>query len=101
MNRMVVLKTDGTVEVTDKLDTVPPLDVLQKGVGGYIETVPFFNKYEGKQCKAFCNEEGKLHNLPLNEHATALWVEQVGSVSDVLMGDVVILSGTPLFMRQI
>jgi hypothetical protein len=89
--------------VTD-FDKVPTLAELQAAVGGYIETVPFFDKVEvdGKAvpCIAFCNEEGKLQRLPVNDLATFLWA-QLGMQSDFLVGPVCIIYGDEKLLRQI
>jgi hypothetical protein len=67
---------------------------MQKLVGGYVQEVPLFGRYKGQACQAYCNEEGKLRNLPVNETATRLWKEQVpGHRGDLLVGDIVILTG--------
>lgn len=89
---MTVLKVDGTVEVTEP-DSVS-LEDVQKGVGGYIEAVPYFDVYEGEECQAWCDEEGKIKNYPMNEDATKLWYRIMGvRGGDYLVGDIVILTG--------
>ena len=84
------------------LDSLPSLDMLQAAVGGNIETVPYFDRIsiDGKQrkCVAFCNEEGKLHGLPVNSVATTMWAiyahdHGVIKLNDVLCGPVVIVTG--------
>lgn len=80
------------------------LSELQAGVGGLVEAVPYLNTYrhEGKRvaCFAFCNEEGKLKALPLNERATAIWHSQARA-GDVLLGPVVIVFGDQEFMDNV
>lgn len=103
--RMVVLRTDGTVEAKDLTQAEGILPDLQEGVGGYIETVPAFDTYCDEEghlhgCVALCNEEGKLKQLPVNERATILWRRQCAT-SDVLVGDVVVLYGDAEFMRDL
>jgi hypothetical protein len=44
------------------------LEELQKAVGGSIELVPGTGR-RGKP-SAYCNEEGRLDNLPFNFHAS-------------------------------
>lgn len=100
--RVLVLKTDGSAEVTNFTAPVP-LEFLQKAVGGYIEVVPDFDVYGGqKGVVAFCNEEGKLHGLPFNAQATDAWAKSVGAnpndLGDELLGDVAIVSGDDAFM---
>jgi hypothetical protein len=105
---MITIKADGTETVTfieRKARTATSLlPDLQKAVGGYIEQVPGFHCYlvEGvpMPCVALCNEEGKLHNLPLNEKATRLWRQQ-WRTTDVLVGDVVVLYGDDKFMAAL
>jgi hypothetical protein len=78
------------------------LGELQAAIGGgYIETVPYLTRYEGKSCVAFCDEEGKLKGQPVNDRATALW--RFGSIrgSDLLCGDVVVVQGDRDFMKEI
>jgi hypothetical protein len=96
--QILTIRTDGSRKVTP-LGAPPTLELLQKEVGGSIETVPNFDTFEGKPAVAFCNEEGKIDGLPLNGPATKIWAEaldlKVGNVpwSDVLVGDVIIITG--------
>lgn len=99
MNRLITIKTDGS-ETVKELQSVPRLEELQKAVGGWIETVPYFNEYEAKPCVAFCNEHGKLEGLPYNYKATVLW-RHLFETDDVLMGDVAIVQGEPEFMADL
>ena len=70
----------------------PPLSELQRLVGGYIEAVPHWRKYEGARCIAYCDEDGKLKNKPVNRWATLTWYRSCGQhMGDVLVGDVVII----------
>jgi hypothetical protein len=99
--RMFIIKTNGDISMQELVEA-PTLDVLQKGVGGYIEKVPMFDTWDGKTCVCFCNEEGKLNSLPLNQVATNAWFHQnLGAISDVLVGDVVILTGDTEFMESL
>lgn len=52
------------------------LKELQEFVGGYIEYVP------GSRPAAFCNEEGRLQNLPVNRSASIAFKQ-------VLVGNVI------------
>ena len=89
MNKSVLIRTDGiTVEVEHV--TAPPLRFLQESVGGHIELVPFFTKYKGRNCKAFCNGDRKL---PVNDYATK-------AAGMVLVGDVIILVGDDDFLSK-
>ncbi len=86
----------------------PSLGDIQRAVGGPIEMVPLFNRVQLSDravvsVVAYCNEEGKGERLPINADATILWrrcMRDQGLVlDDVLVGDVVILMGTPQFMK--
>ena len=61
-----------------------PLQVIQDAVGGYIEMV----RTAIPGVHMYCNEEGKLRNLPGNRAATALLSEYH---RDVIVGDVIVL----------
>jgi len=94
----------GNAAVSSKeLAAAPRLEDLQGGVGGDIEVVPLFTKYKGRPCVAFCNEEGKLNGLPVNQVATAFWYAQeprfIGR--DILVGPVVIITGDRELMREL
>jgi hypothetical protein len=64
-----------------------PLRELQRVVGGYIEflTLPDGSGF----C---CNEEGKLHNLLINQAATAILRIKWPENRDTLVGDVLFFS---------
>lgn len=94
--KMTTIKPDGTITVMN-YDHELSLDVLQKAVDGLIVVIPFFTEYEGQECVAFCNDEGKIHELPINELATKLWKQQT-PLDDVLHGAVVIVQGDAEFM---
>jgi hypothetical protein len=96
---LVAINPDGTVNRI-LLDAHPTLDQLKDIVGGYIERVPYFNKFENKPCIAFCNEMGKLQELPVNLKATNLWMDAYGgSVSpDYLVGSIAIVVGPQSFL---
>lgn len=89
--QLTVIKTNGEI-VRTELTSPPGLEMLKKAVGGWIESIPYFEKFEGKPCVAFCNEEGKLDSLPFNGIASSLWAE-AGITEDVLVGDVAIVTG--------
>jgi hypothetical protein len=77
-----------------------PLKDLKEAVGGSIESVPYWTTMKGKPCWVICNEEGKLHGLPLNTAATMMWwscAPQMRGV-DMLHGPVAILTGDGEFM---
>ena len=111
---LITMKTDGSSTLTP-LDEPPGLELLKDGIGGgYIEHIPGWDQFPipasekgGMQpCDAFCDEDGKRKQMPLNEYATALWHEMlklggplIPGWHDVLVGDVVIVLGDPEFMR--
>tara|TARA_R110001592_G_scaffold216088_1_gene469593 strand:+ start:407 stop:655 length:249 start_codon:yes stop_codon:yes gene_type:complete len=75
-----LLKVDGTIE---QMGRNPPLEELQKAVGGYIEGVTTANGG-----RFYCNEEGKLMGLPHNPAANSMI-----DFDDYIVGDVVVMEG--------
>ena len=73
-------KTDGSVMKVSPIGNKFTLAELQGFVGGYIELVP---------CRGtvYCNEEGRLRGLPINEKATTQAALR-GFSSVILVGDV-------------
>ncbi len=69
--KLTIIRPDGTCE-TKTIGTAV-LKELQALVGGYIESVPHFTKYDGKRCQAWCNENGRNEQLAINPKATELW----------------------------
>ena len=85
-----LMRVNGsTEEVHPKKGKVFTLEELQGFVGGYIERVPL-----GNDRYMWLNEEGKLHDLPLNERATVLAIGS-GAIHphDCVVGDVLIEKG--------
>lgn len=99
---MTILRADGTSDCVE-LRKKPSLEDLQKLVGGFIERVPLWNRYSECPCVVYCNEEGKLQQLSLNEQATIAWYKamNVDEADDALVGDVVILQGDKAFMKSL
>jgi hypothetical protein len=83
-----VIRTNGSVTSLD-IDTAPELKMIQDAVGGYIELIPYFEKFRGENCVAYCNEEGKIRSMPMNTMAQGYW----GHNFDLLVGDVAIITG--------
>ena len=79
------------------------LQHLKEGVGGgYIEIIPYFTRFEGERCIAFCNELGKQQGMPVNMAANTLWKLQVGAgYPDHLVGPIVIVFGDAAFMEAL
>ena len=105
-----VQHADGTHTYVTMTNAETMLPVLQKSVGGYVETVPHLTLVRignvVRQCVAFCNEEGKIEGLPYNHQATMAWEDAIiaqglGVISDVLVGDVVFVCGPPSFLKQL
>lgn len=106
---MRIINTDGSGS-TRELDKPPELDELRDAVGGWIELVPYFQcVVEGPdqeridECIVYCNEEGKIRNMAHNAKASRMWrdaqLRKFGtSLSDTLMGPIVILWGDKTFM---
>ena len=67
MTNKINTKTSEFKVIKDSKDE-PNLKAAQKFVGGYVEGITFPN---GDYL--IINEEGKMHNLPLNPEATTLW----------------------------
>lgn len=99
---LTIIPVSGAVS-SKELAALPALEELQRGVGGDIELVPYFTKYEGKPCVAFCDEDGKHKGMPINQRATALWYEMEPRFMgrDVLVGPIVIVTGDKALMREL
>lgn len=95
-----VIHSDGSV-IHEEIHGSCPLEKLQRAVGGYIETVERWTEYEGHRAVVFCNEDGKLDGLPVNELATRLWHEAYPDAGDTLVGDVVVATGDNEFMDAV
>lgn len=101
---LAVIQVTGDITVTEHS---APLDlgVLQTAVGGYIETVPFFDKFQYAgvtyPAVAFCNEEGKLNGQQINIVASQLWFELFTVGTDVLVGPVAVAFGDEEFMNTL
>ena len=74
-----IIRVDGTIEQIGKQ---PDLDVIQRAVGGWIESV----RCSGPLGFMYCNEEGKLMGLPFNATATNMI-----DFDDAIVGDVVVM----------
>jgi hypothetical protein len=83
-----------------QLTEAPTLKHLQDAVGGYIEAVHgFCAPGAGGPAVAYCNEHGKLDDLPFNRIATDLWRHCLRrDPGDTLCGNVVVLWGDEEFM---
>lgn len=99
--KLYVIQASGEISET-MLTEAPKLESLQKAVGGYIEVIPFFVRFQGSDCVALCNEEGKLIGLPFNASATDAWRKQCGGwINDVLVGSVAIVCGDAELLSEL
>ena len=64
------------------------LEQLQQAVGGYVQAIDLSDKLT-----LWCNEEGKMINLPHNRGAQKLWDEVFGAGTDYIVGDIVLTGG--------
>jgi hypothetical protein len=71
------------------------LRTMQSIVGGYLEAVYMMHDQDGTpQVIMWCNEDGKLKDLPVNRRATAFWYAlNGGSTGDSLCGTVILTGG--------
>jgi hypothetical protein len=101
--------------------TAPPtIEELRKIVGGYIGAVHGFTSIDvygdghAMPCVAFCNENGKSLDLPVNWLATGLWQDALvrkgsrfgvltesGGYEDYLAGVIVVISGNSRLMDEL
>ena len=97
-----IIPPDGII-TTQNIKGNFDLSILQKIVGGYVEIVPHFNKYGEDRCIVFCNEDGKMRQLPVNRYATILWEKAVGHqmTPDYLVGTIAIVAGPREFLLHL
>ena len=97
---MVIIPVEGEI-IFKEITVLPEYDELKAALkGGLLEIVPRFNSYKMKPCVAFCDEEGKLKQLPVNTRATAMWYVLVGINPDFLVGPIVIVAGEKEFLAE-
>lgn len=87
MNRAVKITTQGECTPFD-LNT-NELEQLQTAVGGYVQAINLSD-----DITLWCNEEGKIMNLPHNRIAQVLWDKVFGAETDYIVGDIVLTGGT-------
>ena len=87
MAKAVIIKTDSTKELVEFTNETS-YKTLSSAVGGYIQSIDFDDTIT-----LWCNENGKLDDLPQNPVATAFWVEKFG-LTDYVVGDVIFTGGT-------
>jgi hypothetical protein len=84
----ITLSTEGESQELQFLDGEVQLEDLQKAVGGLVQAIDFT-----PNLTLWCNEEGKLLNMPVNPIATSLWTKYFGQ-TDVICGNVIFTGGT-------
>lgn len=89
---IVIMYTDGSQAIWE-VPKPPTLEEMQKLVAGYVELITPGAAWDGQQAEVYCNEEGKLKNMPVNALATKYIRTQIPAFWDVLVGDVVLLVG--------
>jgi hypothetical protein len=102
-NYMITVTPLGKSECVECV-TIPQLEQLKKGLnGGLLEIVPLFNKFMGRRCIVFVDEEGKMKGLLPNRTAQLLWEKAYGGPikNDYLVGNIVIIVGSPSFLAQL
>jgi hypothetical protein len=99
-------------------DSTRMLPLMKAGIGGgYIELIPLFNSIEIEgtvhHCVAFCDEDGKRKEMPINWRATAMWehalhcaghpglINPAGGLADYLVGAIIVLFGDDEFMEAL
>ena len=91
-----IVPPDGII-TTQNIKGNFDLSILQKIVGGYVDIVPHFNKYGEDRCIVFCNEDGKMRQLPVNRYATILLYASCWPSNDYhqdhLVGTIAIVAG--------
>jgi hypothetical protein len=91
-SQIIIIYPNGEYEVNE-METLD-LKTAQKLVGGYVQVVPLFNKFEGMSCVVLCDEEGKLKGYPPNTRATIEWKRCAPQVrDDMLVGNIVVVTG--------
>jgi hypothetical protein len=101
---LTIIPVGEAAVIRKELAAAPHLEDLQSWIGGgFIELVPYFTKFEGKPCVAFCDEDGKHKGMPANTRATDLWyaLEPRFMGRDILVGPIVIVTGDKQLMEEL
>lgn len=86
MNKAIRITTNNETIIFElKKDS---LEQLQHAVGGYIQAIDLSD-----ELTLWCNEEGKIMNLPHNHRAQELWDKVFGAGTDYIVGDIVLTGG--------
>lgn len=97
---LTTIRCDNTISCTE-LDKPPTLTALQEIVGGLIQIIPRFTTFQDHRCVAFCNEEGLIHRLPVNGIVSVLWHQMGIPESEIILGDVAIVTGDDELFRAL
>ena len=94
----ITIKADGRI-LRVAMNKQPTLDFIQQAVGGSIEMVPHFIKYEGRPVTVvYANEEARRMTLKFNTLATQAWLLCLGGgpkrFRPQLFGDILIVMRT-------
>jgi len=74
MYDVITIKADSNI-LRVEMKKQPTLDIIHQAVGGSVEMVPHFNKYNGRPVTvAYYNEDGRSMNLKFNALATQAWL---------------------------
>ena len=106
---ILIFKPHADAPEVTTVDVPPDLQLLKTAIGGgYLEVVPRFNRigHDGvkHRCVAFCDEDGKLKQLPYNRAATMLWDAEMrraygcGCGPDYLVGPIAVVFGDKEWM---
>lgn len=109
---ILICRPGETELVIRPVDGPPTVDLLKEAIGGgHIELVPYFQLilHGGRmqRCAAFCDEDGKMKELPMNNYATELWNRSLRATNgctsdpDFLVGEVAIVFGDDEFMEAL
>jgi hypothetical protein len=92
MKEALQITNSGLVMVLDITSTTNSLVTLQDAVGGLVQAIDLTEKMT-----MWCNEEGKMMNLPHNPYAQYFWDKTFGPETDYIVGDIVLTGGTDRF----
>jgi hypothetical protein len=115
---IITIKPGSGGQLATPVEDKPTLPVLKAAIGGgYLELIPRFTSIEHQgelcNCVAFCDEDGKMKDLPVNERATILWHQALqrtghpgllmpmGRLADYLVGQIAIVIGDDEFMEAL
>lgn len=98
MYKYIIMKPDGVVSCETHKQRFE-YEEVRRIVGGLVQIVPYFSslEYEGRKFNrgtAYANEEGWVHGLPHNPHATNAWIKACPAGDPKRMD----LAGTVLFV---